>query len=118
MLMEIVMLGPVLPASQSRTRLLNGQVRGNTAGYVQKKTVICQWASLAEIDEIRRREFPPFENNADVTGVFVIDGEPSIESPITPDHYIKNATMSGTAWFVADGETPKISASRGTPSGP
>ncbi len=112
--MKIVQYGPVLPANQTRTRLLNGLVRGNTAGFVQKKTVICQWASLTEIDEVRKSEFPPFQNNTDITGIFVMDGEPSIESPITPDHYIKNATLTGTAWLQVDGGTPGITASRGS----
>lgn len=113
--MLITRYDPVLPAGVSRTRMLNGKVRGNTAGFTQKLTVICQWASIEEIDEVRRQYFTDFNNMDDVTGKFVLDGEPSIEDVVTPDHYIKNSTMTGSAWYDTNsGVTPGVTGTRGT----
>lgn len=115
MLQLILEYAPALQANQTRTRLLNGRVRGNTAGFIQKLSIICQWASLPEIETVIHNYFPSFDNNTDITGRFVLDGDPSIESVVTPDHYIKNATLTGTAWFDTSGAArdPGVIAIRG-----
>lgn len=114
--MLIAEYGLVLPANEQRHRLLNGAVIGTTAGYIQKLTVMCQWASMEEIEEVISQYFPGVAANmTDVTGIFCLDGEPSIEPVVTPDYYLKNATMTGTAWYATQGGiTPSIYAQRGS----
>lgn len=103
MLMLIAEYAPTIPVGETRTRLLNGRVRGWKAGLIQKLTVSCEWATLEEIRQTINRFFPGVEtNNSDVTGVFFLDGDPSIEPVSTKDLYVRNAVLSGSAWYPPD----------------
>jgi len=123
MLQMIAEYSLVLPDNQQRTRLLNKRVIGTKAGYRQILTVTCQWATLAEIDNVRREYFPGVTTELvqDVTGVFLLDGEPSIEAvtDTAPDLYLKNATLQGSAWYETDsGNAPDVFVSRGNVQSP
>lgn len=119
----IVEYSLTLPDNQQRTRLLNKRVIGTKAGYRQTLTVMCQWATLSEIDDVRREYFPGVTADTiqDVTGVFFIDGDPSIEAvtDTAPDLYLKNATLQGSAWYESDsGNAPDVYVSRGSIQSP
>lgn len=104
MLKKVVRYEQTVPDGESRTRLLDGTVRGHRAGYIQTLTVICEWATQAEIDEVTQEYFPGITtNNSDVTGVFCLSGQPSLEPVVTNDYPLYNCTLVGTAMFGSSG---------------
>jgi len=101
MLKQVVRYNPATPDGESRTRLLDGTVRGHRAGYKQTLTVICEWATELEIQEAVNEYFPGIlENNTDVAGVFCLNGEPNLEPVVTNDYPLYNCTLTGTAMFA------------------
>lgn len=110
MLKKVVRYEQTMPDGESRTRLLDGTVRGHRAGYVQTLTVICEWATQAEIDEAIQEYFPGITtNNSDVTGVFCLSGQPSLEPVVQNDYPLYNCTLTGTAMFsnAVEGHLPQ-----------
>ena len=117
MLKKVVRYEQAVPDGESRTRLLDGTVRGHRAGYIQTLTVICEWATQSEIESVSQEYFPGIEeNNTDVSGIFCLSGQPSLEPVVQNDYPLYNCTLTGTAMFadINSAHTPETTPYYGT----